>query len=82
LARVVGGTPEVYWDVQSGNPQAALAREALFTGVRRLADLIEAGQPAFTDGLLELRGLLGDQLQPYRDHCAAIFRHTTPGHES
>jgi prephenate dehydrogenase len=82
LARIVDGTPDVYWDVQSGNPHAALAREALFAGVRLLSDLIEEGQPAFTDGLLELRDLLGDRLQPYRDHCAAIFSHTSPGHQS
>jgi prephenate dehydrogenase len=78
LARIVGGTPEVYWDVQSGNPHAESAREALAAGVRRLADLINAGQPAFTRGLLELRGLLGAHFEPYRDHCKALFSLAPP----
>lgn len=73
LARIVGGNPEVYWDVQSGNPQTASAREALAAGVRRLAQLIEGGQSAFTGSLLELRGLLGPHLESYRDHCEALF---------
>ena len=30
LARIAGGEPEVYWDVQAGNPHAGATRKALF----------------------------------------------------
>ncbi|MFD5493153.1 prephenate dehydrogenase/arogenate dehydrogenase family protein [Streptomyces sp. NPDC127091] len=74
LARIASGTPEVYWDVQHGNPEAAPARKALADAVRRLAETVEHGTQAdFTDLLTELRAHLGTDLAHHRDTCAALF---------
>ncbi|GLY52648.1 prephenate dehydrogenase/arogenate dehydrogenase family protein [Lentzea sp. NBRC 102530] len=74
LARIAGGTPEVYWDVQSANPLAAQARSALAVGMRRVADAVESGDEAvFADLVGELRGFLGDELPRHRELCERIF---------
>ncbi len=77
LARIASGTPEVYWDVQSANPQAAAAREALAEGVRTLAGLLDDGradgEAEFAAALGGLRDLLGPDLGFYRDTCAEMF---------
>ncbi|MEU8276158.1 prephenate dehydrogenase/arogenate dehydrogenase family protein [Microbispora bryophytorum] len=76
LARIASGTPEVYWDVQSANPQAAAAREALADGVRTLAGLLDGradGEAEFAAALGGLRDLLGPGLDFYRDTCAEMF---------
>lgn len=75
LARIADGTPEVYWDVQSANPEASRGREALLRGVRRLMDLTEARDvEAFTSAVTELRGVLGPDLGVYADVCAQSFQ--------
>ncbi|WP_147943039.1 prephenate dehydrogenase/arogenate dehydrogenase family protein [Microbispora sp. CSR-4] len=76
LARIASGTPEVYWDVQSANPQAAAARAALADGVRTLAGLLDGhadGEAEFAAALGGLRDLLGPDLGFYRDTCAGMF---------
>jgi prephenate dehydrogenase len=74
LARIAGGTPEVYWDVQAANPHAPQARTALANGMRRVADVVENGdETAFADLLDELRGFLGDGLPHHRELCERIF---------
>ncbi|WP_441245320.1 prephenate dehydrogenase/arogenate dehydrogenase family protein [Kitasatospora sp. McL0602] len=74
LARIAGGTPEVYWDVQSANPQAPSARSGLAASIRRVADLVEAGDETGFEHLLgRLKGFLGPELDHYRDTCARIF---------
>ncbi|GAA3986930.1 hypothetical protein GCM10022247_01580 [Allokutzneria multivorans] len=74
LARIAGGTPEVYWDVQSANPQAPAARKALASGVRRLAEVIEnGGEEEFTGLLGTLTDFFGTDLGRYRDLCARTF---------
>ncbi|WP_182908967.1 prephenate dehydrogenase/arogenate dehydrogenase family protein [Microbispora sp. H13382] len=76
LARIASGTPEVYWDVQSANPQAAAARAALAEGVRTLAGLLDGpadGEAEFAAALGGLRELLGPDLGFYRDTCAGMF---------
>ncbi|MEN3535311.1 prephenate dehydrogenase/arogenate dehydrogenase family protein [Microbispora sp. ZYX-F-249] len=80
LARIASGTPEVYWDVQSANPQAAAARAALAEGVRTLAALLDGpadgpsdGEAEFAAALGGLRDLLGPDLGFYRDTCAEMF---------
>ncbi|MGI5153895.1 prephenate dehydrogenase/arogenate dehydrogenase family protein [Microbispora sp. CA-102843] len=76
LARIASGTPEVYWDVQSANPQAAAAREALAEGIRTLAGLLDGradGEAEFAAALGGLRDLLGPDLDFYRDTCAEMF---------
>lgn len=74
LARIVSGTPEVYWDVQSANPHAPNAREALVSGARRLIDQVENGdQAAFDEALRRTREILGGQLGGYQDICVQTF---------
>ncbi|MFD6420493.1 prephenate dehydrogenase/arogenate dehydrogenase family protein [Streptomyces sp. NPDC060198] len=74
LARIVSGTPEVYWDVQHANPEAAAARKALADGVRRVADAVESGEQAGFDDLVDdLRGYLGEDLAPLAASCARLF---------
>lgn len=74
LARVAGGTPEVYWDVQHANTEAAAARRALADGVRRVAETVEHGTGTDFAALLgELRDYLGEDLAHYREVCARLF---------
>ncbi|MET8759497.1 prephenate dehydrogenase/arogenate dehydrogenase family protein [Lentzea sp. NPDC004782] len=74
LARIAGGTPEVYWDVQSANPFAETARDALRAGTATLAAAVGAGEAEFTDLLSALRCVLGDRLPEYGEHCARMFQ--------
>jgi prephenate dehydrogenase len=74
LARIVSGAPEVYWDVQAANPNAALARTGLAEAARRLAELADRGDRAeFTSVLDHLRGFLGTDLAHYGDLCAGLL---------
>jgi prephenate dehydrogenase len=74
LARIVSGTPEVYWDVQSANPNAPDAREALMSGARRLMDQVETGdETAFDEALRQAREVLGGRLGQYQDICVQTF---------
>ncbi len=74
LTRICTGEPDVYWDVQSTNPMAASAREALAHGLRAVADMVEAPDPAAFSALLaRLAGYLGPELERYREHCARLF---------
>ncbi|MGW0538195.1 prephenate dehydrogenase/arogenate dehydrogenase family protein [Streptomyces sp. NPDC003032] len=76
LARITSGPPEVYWDVQSANPLAEGARDALARGVDRLRDLIsDGGEEDFAHRLAILSGVLGDRLPDYRAVCADLFTH-------
>ena len=74
LARVLSGPPEVYWDVQHGNPLAGPARAALAGATADLAGLIDGGDEAgFAVALDGLRAFLGDRLDPYAVMCAGVF---------
>ena len=74
LARIAGGAPEVYWDVQAANPQAAAARQALIRAARRLADVADRGDEAGFGALLDrVRTLLGPRLGPDGELCARLF---------
>ncbi|MGW7236852.1 prephenate dehydrogenase/arogenate dehydrogenase family protein [Streptomyces sp. NPDC054804] len=74
LARVASGTPEVYWDIQSANPYAGSAREALAHGVDRLRDLARDGEERdFERHLHQLSGVFGDRLAHFGDVCAGLF---------
>lgn len=74
LARIASGTPEVYWDIQSANPYAGDARDALAGGAARLKDLVrDSDEKTFAHFLHELSGGLGDRLPHYRDLCAELF---------
>ncbi|MGV8871015.1 MAG: prephenate dehydrogenase dimerization domain-containing protein [Rhodococcus sp. (in: high G+C Gram-positive bacteria)] len=74
LARITGGEPEVYWDVQAGNPHAAEARAALVRSAHRLAETVESGsEPEFTRLLSEADAALGGSGDRYRAVCAEMF---------
>ncbi|PPK65668.1 prephenate dehydrogenase/arogenate dehydrogenase family protein [Actinokineospora auranticolor] len=73
LARIAGGTPEVYWDVQAANPHAAAARTALAAGARAVDTAVAKGEDAFTDLLADARAVLGSRLPEYGAHCARLF---------
>jgi prephenate dehydrogenase len=74
LARITSGTPEVYWDVQYANPEAAVVRKALADSIHRLAGIVEHGSEAdFAAVLAELRDYLGEDLVHHSDTCARLF---------
>lgn len=87
LARVLGGRPEVYGEIQWSNPRAASARRALADALRSFASLVGddhdlgnrdgAGNRGATglDGVFEeLRRLMGPELAAQQDHCRELFR--------
>jgi prephenate dehydrogenase len=79
LARITSGAPETYWDVQAANAHAVRARGALASGLRRLADIVDEGDTEAFAGIIdELRGVLGDERDHYRDICAQIFERREP----
>jgi prephenate dehydrogenase len=80
LARIVSGTPETYWDVQSGNPYGRWARAALHAGVVRLDTVIDRGEAdPFHELTVTLRELFGEHLDAYGDRCAQAFASTPVG---
>lgn len=76
LARICSGTPEVYWDVQAGNPFAREAREALAGGLRRLAEVVDGGQEELAEAMADLRRFLGGDLEHHLLACARSFAQT------
>lgn len=74
LARITGGEPEVYWDVQAGNPHAADARAALARATRKVSETVESGSEAeFARLLTQADAALGGSGDRYRAVCAEIF---------
>lgn len=73
LARVGTGAPEVYRDVQSGNPYAGAARRALRDGLDELDAAVAADPAAFADVMERARRPLGGRLERYRETCAQVF---------
>lgn len=74
LARVGSGTPEVYHDIQAGNPQAAAARAALAAALRRLSDVVaDGGEREFGELMAAALTPLGDHVDDYRTLCADLF---------
>lgn len=71
LARITSGAPEVYWDVQAANPHAPAARRALTRGVSQLTGVVEGGDRAAFDDLLDRLGaVLGPLQGAYRERSA------------
>ncbi|MEU3994110.1 prephenate dehydrogenase/arogenate dehydrogenase family protein [Streptomyces platensis] len=78
LARISSGTPEVYWDVQAGNPLASEARSALAAGLQRLDGLTAPGSTStaeadFAAELSRIRTALGGRLDDYAQLCTSLF---------
>lgn len=83
LARVATGTPEVYADVQQGNPYAAEARSALGRAVATV-DASCRDVAAFTALQGDARAALGPELTSASTRCAHLFDllRTTPARET
>lgn len=73
LARITGGEPEVYWDVQAGNPFAATARRALADAVRELDHAVESGSEAEFTALMQRAGAVVPDGYDYSTLCARLF---------
>ncbi|MFI0790718.1 prephenate dehydrogenase/arogenate dehydrogenase family protein [Streptomyces lydicus] len=74
LARMVGGAPEVYWDIQSANPHATQARDDLAKALRQLADLVADGHERhLASAFNRMRDFLGPELAHYQTRCERAF---------
>ncbi|MEN0134838.1 MAG: prephenate dehydrogenase/arogenate dehydrogenase family protein [Rhodococcus sp. (in: high G+C Gram-positive bacteria)] len=74
LARVGGGVPEVYRDIQAGNPYAGDARRALAAALATLADTVEHGsEDDFAALMSRATSPLGDRHEPLARLCADLF---------
>ncbi|MDZ7932162.1 MAG: prephenate dehydrogenase dimerization domain-containing protein [Rhodococcus sp. (in: high G+C Gram-positive bacteria)] len=74
LARITGGEPEVYWDVQAGNPHAADARAALHRATQTVSETVASGSEAdFARLLAQAEAALGGNGDRYRALCAEMF---------
>ncbi len=74
LARIVSGTPEVYWEVQSANPDGSRARAELADALRWLAEMVGSDdQAGFGSTVKHLRDFLGSELEHHREICARVF---------
>ena len=79
LARVTSGEPEVYWDIQAGNPDAPAARTALRKGIERITTTIEGNDPAEFAALFEeMRIYLQDERGDLSKLCTQIFENLPP----
>lgn len=74
LARIVSGAPEVYWEVQSANPEGSRARAELAYALRRLAEMVGSeDQAGFGSAVRHLRDFLKSELEYNREVCARVF---------
>ncbi|MCJ0977913.1 prephenate dehydrogenase/arogenate dehydrogenase family protein [Rhodococcus sp. ARC_M12] len=74
LSRITGGEPEVYWDVQAGNPHAAEARSALHRATQTVSETVDSGSEAeFARLLTQAESALGGSADRYRAVCAEMF---------
>jgi len=74
-ARIGGGSPDVYWDIQAANPAAPAARAALGAAVAELDDIARRGDRVrFTEWMRRIDDRLGAEGPRLRDLCARMFR--------
>ncbi|MBC2643324.1 MULTISPECIES: prephenate dehydrogenase/arogenate dehydrogenase family protein [unclassified Rhodococcus (in: high G+C Gram-positive bacteria)] len=74
LARVGGGVPEVYRDIQAGNPFAGEARRALAAALATLTETVEQGtEDDFASLMTRSTSTLGDRSEPLARLCADLF---------
>ncbi|MFC9551169.1 prephenate dehydrogenase dimerization domain-containing protein [Rhodococcus sp. NPDC056960] len=74
LARVGGGVPEVYRDIQAGNPFAGDARRALAAALATLTETVEQGtEDDFASLMSRSTSTLGDRSEPLARLCADLF---------
>ncbi|MDG3016823.1 prephenate dehydrogenase/arogenate dehydrogenase family protein [Speluncibacter jeojiensis] len=74
LARIGGGTPEVYWDVQSGNPHGAAVRKLLGAAAARIGSVVDNGTEGdFADLMQQATAGLGERLGDHRATALRLF---------
>nr|WP_296780745.1 prephenate dehydrogenase dimerization domain-containing protein [Rhodococcus sp. (in: high G+C Gram-positive bacteria)] len=73
LARISGGEPEVYRDVQAGNPYAVAARRALADAVRELDVTVDGGSEQEFAALMKRAAAGVPDADGYHALCASIF---------
>lgn len=78
LARITGGSPEVYWDIQQANPYAAPARQALAEGLGTLAAAVDSGEAGMAAVFDDLRALLGTGFEEHRRRARELLAATHP----
>jgi prephenate dehydrogenase len=75
IARILSGSPDVYWDIQLSNPHAADMRMSLLESIRTIDTLIAQGSNSdFVDLFTSLQGLLADQNDSLTEQCQVIFK--------
>lgn len=81
LARIAGGAPATYADIQRANPFAGEARAALADGLAQLDAAARAAGPADVERLLaQAAELLGDAREPLAEQAAALLAQVRPLH--
>lgn len=79
LARIAGGAPATYADIQRANPFAGEARAALAAGLAQLDGAARGDDPAAVEALLaQLAALLGDAREPLAEQAAAMLAQVRP----
>ncbi|MGA9871446.1 MAG: prephenate dehydrogenase dimerization domain-containing protein [Rhodococcus sp. (in: high G+C Gram-positive bacteria)] len=73
LARIAAGEPEVYWDVQAGNPHAAAARSALADAVRDMDAAVDTVSEGRFGEYVRAAGAAVPDIDAYGDLCARLF---------
>lgn len=73
VARVAGGTPEVYWDIQQANLHAPQSREMLSTGLRRLNNAVALGESDFSGLFADINEFLGPAGHLLREHAQTML---------
>jgi len=75
LARMLKGSPAVYGEIQSSNPHADRARQALMRGMARVELAVDASEPFAFERLMEdLHDLLGSELKPLSELARNSFQ--------
>ncbi|MBW0291197.1 prephenate dehydrogenase [Rhodococcus sp. D-46] len=79
LARVAGGEPEVYWDVQAGNPYAGATRKALFDATAQVDRAAET-LGDFTTLMKTADAALDNRSGELNAECQSLFDRIAEGH--
>jgi prephenate dehydrogenase len=75
VARILGGSPDVYRDIQLSNPHAADMRMGLLEAMHTIDSLVAQGSNSdFVDLFTSLQEMLSDQDDSLTEQCKVIFK--------
>jgi 4-amino-4-deoxyprephenate dehydrogenase len=75
LARITLANPEVYWEIQRGNPLAVKVREALAQSIAELSDVSVAANPkGFSCLLSDVRTTIEPEIERLAENCAVVLQ--------